>query len=54
MASFNKLSLKKLSGSANYNIWSIRAEAVLTKKGYIFYIKDNNNNSLLLDIDKDL
>ena len=53
MASFDKLALEKLCGSANYNIWSIRAEAVLTKEGYISYIRDNTEG-LPLDLDKDL
>jgi len=33
--SFNKITIKKLTGSGNYPIWSLRMAAFLTKEGQI-------------------
>ncbi len=35
------LKIPKLAGNANWDIWSIRMEAVLTEKGYLDLIINN-------------
>jgi hypothetical protein len=33
--------IPKLKGSSNYDIWSIRVQAILVEKGYLEVIADN-------------
>ena len=44
--SFNKITLPKLKGTENYIIWTLRAKAILTEKGY--------NNALLYEVGDNL
>ena len=53
--SFNKITIKKLTGSGNYPIWSLRMAAFLTKEGQITAtisdaISDNINDKAISNI----
>ena len=45
------LKISKLAGSANWDLWSIRMEAVLTEKGYLAIMVDPSNQEKEKDPD---